>query len=95
MISLQQLFFRLLTLSCGHALPEPDVAQLMTANFVGIPTCSSCHQPVQFLPRFRREMNFRKSKVVEVFDKYFAMKTNLATAKKNLLGQIDGQILQF
>jgi hypothetical protein len=69
---------------------EPELKALLDSPFVGIPSCKSCSQPIQLSGRFVKELNLRKLKVVQVFDKYFALKSNLAQTKKVLLEKLEG-----
>ena len=82
---------RVVVLPCGHGLPQPEVENLLNSGVVGIPICGSCQEPIHFFPRFRTELAVLKSKVVDVFDKFFALKANLAATKKCLVQEMEGK----
>ncbi len=79
---------------CGHFAEKSRVSALMEDQMVGIAECPQCSGPIGHLPLFRHQMQLRKRRIVQVFDDFFARKSNLIEAKQALANEDNLTILE-
>ena len=42
-----------------------------------MPQCPKCYVSIKFLPRFKELLKIRKEQIVQIFDQYFSLKSNM------------------
>ena len=74
---------------CKHTIENEKLKEILDDKIVGIPQCPYCSNPITYLPRFKEKFKSRKKDVVQVFDHYFILKSNLNKTKQILLEDFD------
>ena len=89
------IIFRYIELpGCKHAVESGKLETIFDDNIIGIPECPNCQVPISYLPRFKEKFKSRKKDVVEVFDHYFNLKSNLNKTKQSIPQDFDLEICQ-
>ena len=79
---------------CKHAIENEKLTAILDDKIIGIPECPSCNTPISNLPRFKEKFKSRKKDVVQVFDHYFILKSNLTKTKQLLLQDFDLELCE-
>jgi hypothetical protein len=77
--------FRYINLPCNHGVKIDIIEELFKTIEIGLPECPNCSKIIGCLPRFKTDVELRKTQIVSVFDAYFALKTNLNKFKLSLM----------
>jgi len=79
---------------CKHAVESGKLETIFDDNIIGIPECPNCQIPISYFPRFKEKFKSRKKDVVEVFDHYFNLKSNLNKTKQSIPQDFDLEICE-
>ena len=83
--SIAHFFSRYIELpGCKHAVESGKLNTILNSNIIGIPECPICQTPISYLSRYKEKFKSRKKDVVQVFDHYFILKSNLNKTKQTM-----------
>lgn len=61
-----------------------ELETILNEDVIGVLQCPRCSVVISYLPRYKEALKERKKQVVQVFDFFFALKSNLASSKQSL-----------